>query len=239
MMENETAAKVFLSAIIEEEVLEISDAAQERDFTVHPPLNNREEKDEKLFLSIDRFNFYAKISVPGAAFKTVMIELQKAKFPQDVMRFRCYPGSQTPLPINTGNSKTDQKHRCCFYRIFLLSRNINIPDTPIVYVDYSFKDAATKEQVDSTNEFLRSLDYRSWIIQLDQLKQHRRSNIEKLLNIFTQEKWTSEHHILSVNEDKFPQKYHPVIQCLHIASQNKDIRKAMEQEDEFMQEILS
>jgi hypothetical protein len=238
MMEDKKAAKPFLSAIIEEEVLDIDDATQKRTF--RRSLNNPTEKEEeeKLFLSVCRFNFYAKIQVSDGGFKTVTIELQKAKFPWDVMRFRYYPGSHYLHPINTYDSKRN-KNACCFYRIFLLGQDIGIPDCPIVCVDYKFKNGKTEECLDATNEFLRSLDSRSWIIQLEQLKQYCRNDVEKLLSIFNQENWTSNQHILNVNEDEFPEKYHPIIRRLHIASQKADIQKAMEQEDDFMQELLS
>ncbi|MDR1140474.1 MAG: hypothetical protein LBL62_02200, partial [Planctomycetaceae bacterium] len=88
MLEDEEVAKSFLSAIIEEEVLEVHFAAQER--TLRHPLKEvaAKEETEKLFLTVCRFDFSAKILTSNGEHKTVMIELQKAKFSSDIMRFR-------------------------------------------------------------------------------------------------------------------------------------------------------
>ncbi|MDR1182918.1 MAG: hypothetical protein LBL13_13175, partial [Bacteroidales bacterium] len=79
MMEDEKVAKSFLSAIIGEEVLELDFSTQEH--TVYKPVKDerREKEEDKLFLTVCRFDFSAKISLPDGGFKTVALELQKAK----------------------------------------------------------------------------------------------------------------------------------------------------------------
>ena len=87
MLEDERVAKAFLSAIIEEEVLELEFASRER--TVRRPKESgRQAEDrEEMFFTVCRFDFSARIAVPGGGFKTVLIELQKAKLSSDIMRF--------------------------------------------------------------------------------------------------------------------------------------------------------
>jgi hypothetical protein len=82
MMEDEKVAKTFLSAIIGEDVVELDFAAQEltrRPFSDEQKEKKQKKEKDETFLTICRFDFSAKISVPGGGFKTVMIELQKAK----------------------------------------------------------------------------------------------------------------------------------------------------------------
>ncbi|MDR0706148.1 MAG: hypothetical protein LBF88_14335 [Planctomycetaceae bacterium] len=237
MMEDEEVAKSFLSAIIEEEVLEIDFASQER--TLRRPLNNPAttvEEAEKLFLTVCRFDFSAKILTPDGKFKTAMIELQKAKFSTDIMRFRRYLGVHYQNPNNTYGRKGNKK-ACPIYGIFLLGYDIGIPDCSIIQVDHYVKDGTTKKKLEVINEFIQSLHHRSWIIQIDQLKQRRRSDAEKLLSIFDQENRTSNQHILNVNEDEFPKMYRPIIRRLRMASESEDIQVEMEMEDDFMQEL--
>ncbi|MDR2440234.1 MAG: hypothetical protein LBE12_12820 [Planctomycetaceae bacterium] len=236
MLEDEKVAKSFLSAIIEEKVLELNFSAQER--TLRRPLDQAapEEEVEKLFLTVCRFDFSAKILTPDNTFKTVMIELQKAKFSTDIIRFRRYLGVHYQNPNNTYGD-ADNKKACPIYGIFLLGYDIGIPDCPIVQVDENIKDGTTKKKLEVTSEFIQCLHHRSWIVQIDQLKQHRRSDAEKLLSIFDQENRTSNHHILNVNEDEFPKMYRPIIRRLRMASESEDIQIEMEMEDDFMQEL--
>ena len=218
--------------------MELNFAAQEH--TLRRLVTNLEvptsEEVEKLFLTVCRFDFSAQILTPDGNFKTVMIELQKAKYSSDIMRFRRYLRVKYQNPNNTYGSE-DNKKACPIYGIFLLGYDIGIPDCSIIQVDHNIKDGITKKKLILTNEFIQSLHHRSWIIQIDQLKQRRRSDAEKLLSIFDQENRTSNHHILNVNEDEFPEMYRPVIRRLRMASESADIQIEMELEDDFMQEL--
>ncbi|MDR2389162.1 MAG: hypothetical protein LBD89_05175, partial [Tannerellaceae bacterium] len=235
MMEDEKVAKAFLSAIIGEEVLELDFTGQEH--TLRHPLEKEEEKEEKLFLTVCRFDFSAKIQLPGGGFKTVLIELQKAKLASDIMRFRRYVGLHYQNPNNVYGNEKNRKARQ-IYCIFLLGYDIGIPGCPVIQVDCKTVDATTqKELTETKNEFIQSLHHRSWIIQIDQLKQRRRNDVEKLLTIFDQENRTRNHHILNIDEEDFPERYRPVIRRLRKAYENDDVQTEMEMEDDFMTEI--
>jgi hypothetical protein len=235
MLEDEEVAKSFLSAIIEEDVLEVHFAAQER--TLRRPLNEVAAKEgkkytEKLFLTVCRFDLSAKIATPNGEHKTVLIELQKAKFSTDIMRFRCYIDSHYQSLDNTYDSGNHQKARQ-IYSIFLLGYNIGIRDCPIIQVDQNIKDGMTKKNLEVTNEFIES-SHRFWIVQLDQLKQHCRNNAEKLLSIFDWDNYTATRYILKVDENDFPKRYIPIIRRLRIASESADVLTEMEMEDDYI-----
>jgi hypothetical protein len=239
MMEDEKVAKSFLSAIIGEEVVELGFAAQER--TVRRPKDSdirHEQKEEKeeMFFTVCRFDFSAKIATSDGGFKTVLIELQKAKLASDIMRFRRYLGLHYENPNNTYGTEDERKARQ-IYCIFLLGHDIGIPEHPVIQVNYRVKDLTTKEDLNATNEFIQSLHHRSWIVQIEQLKQCRRNDLEKLLSIFDQENRTKNLHILNVNEEDFPEKYRLVIRRLRMASESEDIQIEMEMEDDYMKEL--
>jgi hypothetical protein len=238
MMEDEKVAKAFLSAIIEEEVVELDFAAQEH--TLRRPQkrtkSNKQKENEETFFTVCRFDFSAKISLPEGGFKTVLIELQKAKLSSDIMRFRRYLGVHYQNPNNTYGDKNNKKARQ-IYCIFLLAYDIGIPDNPIIYVDSRVKDSS-KTELFVTNEFIQGLHHQSWIVQIDQLKRRRRNDVEQLLSIFDQENITNNHHILNINEDDFPEAYRPIIRRLRMASESEDIQIEMEMEDDYMLELL-
>ncbi|MDR2119965.1 MAG: transposase, partial [Tannerella sp.] len=96
MMEDERVARAFISAIIGEEVVELKFTPQERTVRVDPQKKQAAEKDTEQgkCLTVFRIDFSSHISTPDGRGKTVMIELQKAKFVSDVMRFRRYLGQR-------------------------------------------------------------------------------------------------------------------------------------------------
>jgi hypothetical protein len=238
MMEDEKVAKSFLSAIIKEEVVELDFASQEHTLRSSKE-SKKQEETEETFLTVCRFDFSAKISLPDGSYKTVMIELQKAKLPSDIMRFRRYLGLHYKDSSNTYVSENNKK-ACQIYCIFLLGNDISIPGSPIVRVDYKVKDDTTEEELEVTdNEFIQGLHHRSWIVQIDQLKQRRRNDVEKLLSIFDQENRTKDHHIMNVDENSFPEIYRPIIRRLRMAYENENIQTEMEMEDDFIQDFMN
>jgi hypothetical protein len=237
-MEDEKVAKSFLSAIIGEEVVELDFSTRER--TVRKPIKkkNGRKKDEDggLCLTVCRYDFSARIALPGGGFKTVLIELQKAKLASDIMRFRRYLGRNYQDEDNVYGEENDRKARQ-IYCIFLLGYDVCIPGRTVIEVDYTAKDVTTNEELTAANEFIQSLHHRSWIIQIEQLKQRRRNDLEKLLSIFDQANRTKSHYILNVDEDDFPEQYRPIIRRLRMACESEDIQIEMEMEDDYFLEI--
>jgi hypothetical protein len=235
MMEDERVAKAFLSAIIEEEVIELDFAAQERTIFQSKQIEGGEVRNGELYLTVCRFDFSAKIALPDGSYKVVMIELQKAQLPADIMRFRRYLGLHYQNSNNTYNDGDVKKARQ-IYCIFLLGYDVGIPGRPIIQVDNAVRDGITKELLSETSEFIEGLNHRSWIVQIDQLKQRRRNDIETLLSVFDQKNRTEKDlHIIDINEDNFPENFRPLIRRLRMASESEEIRNQMQMEDEYMQ----
>jgi hypothetical protein len=238
MMEDNKVAKTFLSAIIQEEIVELDFASQERTTRIRKDGRKTVKAEmETTQYTVCRFDFSARIALPGGKFKIAMIELQKAKLASDIMRFRRYLGIHYENPDNAYGDKNNRKV-CQIYCIFLLGYDIGIPGRPVIQVDSHTKDVVTNEEVlIPSNEFIESLHHRSWIIQIDQLKQRRRNDLEKLLSIFDQMNRTMNHHCMKVNEEDFPEIYRPIIRRLRIAAESEDIQIEMEMEDDYLQEL--
>jgi hypothetical protein len=102
-------------------------------------------------------------------------------------------------------------------------------------VNQNVTDSATGNVVDGNkNEFIESLHHRSWIIQIPQLKERRRNNIETLLSIFDQDNLSADHHIKNVNEEDFPEEYRPIIRRLQMAQSTSEVRQQMVTEDYYL-----
>jgi len=83
MLQNNEIAILVLSTILEEEIIALYLLPQETSLA----LGNR-------FFTVYRLDFSVRIKTREGAIKHVVIEIQKAKFATDTMRFRRYLGEQ-------------------------------------------------------------------------------------------------------------------------------------------------
>jgi hypothetical protein len=224
MMEDNKVAKLLISAIIREHI-------EELEFSFQPFTS-----DHKGDLTVIHFDFAAKITTPEG-YKTVAIELQKAKLPSDIMRFRRYLGRQYQNPGNTSD-KAQLKARQ-IYCIYFMNYDLGISDSPVLEVNHNVKDATTGEEFSTRNEFIESTQHRSWIIQIQHLKNRRRTDLELLLSVFDQSKRMDDGHILDVREDELPEQYRPLFRRLIKAGATPEIRNQMDIEDTYIEDYLT
>jgi hypothetical protein len=205
MLEDNKVAKLFLSAIIGEEIIELEFSAQERTVEIQMP------QQERAPLTVCRFDFSAKIETE-AGFKTVVIELQKAKYLSDLMRFRRYLGLHYQSSNNTYDAEQEKARQ--IYCIYFLAYGMDLPPRPVLKVNYNVRDAYTGDEFPATGEFVSGLHHCSWIVQIRELKSHRRNDLEKLLSIFDQSNLTHIRYILDVEDESIPEKYREIIRRL-------------------------
>jgi hypothetical protein len=228
MLEDNKIAKLFLSAIIGEKITELEFSAQEQ--TVELPPTNK----EKTPLTVCRFDFSAKIETENG-FKTVLIELQKAKFLSDLMRFRRYLGINYQKSDNTHSNDPDKARQ--IYCLYFLNYGMDLPKAPVLKVNYTVHDAHTGDEFPASGEFVSGLHHRSWIIQINELKEKRRNDLEKLLSIFDQENKTDVKYILDVDDESIPEEYKVILRRLRKAMEDPKKRREMEIEDEIVREL--
>ena len=233
MMSDSKVAKTFLSAIIGEKIVELDFTSTE--YTLRPGVEKSQIDRTLEQIAVCRFDFAAKIEIESGAYKTIIIELQKAKFATDIMRFRRYLGTMYQSKENTSD-----KHRLKarqIYCIYLLNYEIDLSDSPIIKVDYTVSDLTTGEELDRKNEFIASLHHKSWIVQVRQLKEKRRNELENLLSIFDQDNITDDKHILNIDERQFPEAYQHIIRKLREAYESRQVQEEMQMEDDYINEL--
>ena len=225
MMEDNAVAKLLISSIIKEEVICLEPKPQER-------INDiMSVADDKTSLTVYRLDFSATIKT-DEGHKLIIIEMQKASVPNDIKRFRTYLGKQYSDPCNSILLEDGRKEPLQIYSIYFLGEDLKICDTPVLSVFPEVRDVATGEIVVSKSRFLDLLNHRCWVVQISCLKKRRRNELELLLSVFDQTNRTSDHHILNVNEEEFPEKYRMLIRRLKMAASNKKVKKQMQDEDE-------
>ena len=233
MMSDSRVAKTFLSTIIGEKIVELDFAPTE--YTLKKGIEKSRIDRTLEQIVVCRFDFAAKIETENGDYKTIIIELQKAKFATDIMRFRRYLGATYQSVENTSDNRRVKARQ--IYCIYLLNYEIGLSDIPIIKVDYKVSDLTTGEELSGKNEFIESLNHKSWIVQVRQLKEKRRNELENLLSIFDQDKIDENEHILNIDESRFSDEYQHIIRKLREAYESKQIRVEMQMEDDYINEL--
>ena len=228
LMDDSKIARLFISTIIGEKIISLDFLPQEKVVE----LENRS-------LTVYRLDFSAKIQTADG-YKNVLIEIQKAKFATDIMRFRRYLGEQYQKKENVYRTRImgkETKKAMPILSIYFLGHKLEHITVPIIKVQRQYYDVTTGEEIKQREEFIESLTHDSFIIQIPHLRQKYQTEVEQLLNVFDQKNATSDHHILNVKEQDFPEKYRPLIRRLQRAIAEPDVRKTMDIEDEILEDL--
>ena len=224
MMDDQRVARLVLTAILGEEVIDLAFQSTEQSLKIG-----------EAQITVTRMDFRARIRQADGKEKMVLIELQKAKLYQQIGRFRRYLGQQyqrhprteepdaSPLPI---------------YPIYILGEAYSDNGIPVVRVQRDAYDVSTGEKIAERHPFIEALTHDAIIIQTPYIRGKRRTDLERLLSIFDQSAISDEKgHILTLQEADFPEAYQPVIRRLQMALADPHIEDNMDFEDEVLQEF--
>ena len=228
LLDDNKVAKLFLSAILGEEVLNLEPRAREHVMEL-----------EKRSLTVYHLDFAARIATAGGS-KLVIIEIQKAKFAADLMRFRRYLGEQYR---NEENKHTEggKERPLPIISMYFLGYPLNHVKAPVVKVNRQYLDLLSGEVLDEREPFIESLTHDSYVIQIPFLGRRRQSDLEKLLSVFDQRSVDSresgDSHILNVSPEHFPERYQVIIRRLQMAAEEQKVRETMTVEDGILGEF--
>jgi len=234
MMSDSRVAKTLLSAIIGEKIVELDFTSTE--YTLKPGIEKSQLDRVLEQITVCRFDFAAKVETEDGGYKTIIIELQKAKYATDIMRFRRYLGAMYQSAENAYDEHRVKARQ--IYCVYFLNYEIGLSDSAIIKVDYKVSDLTTGEELKNRNEFIESLTHKTWIVQVRQLKERRRNELENLLAIFDQNNISSNKHILNIDEDHFLEGYRHIIRKLREACESPKVRGEMQMEDDYISELL-
>ena len=238
LLEDNDIAKLLISTIIGEEIEELIFLPQE---------GTVELKDRSL--TVYKLDFSAKIKTKDGI-KQVIIEIQKAKYSSDIMRFRRYLGQQYSNKNNTqtyitknakGKESKEKKKAIPILTIYFLGHKLNNIEAAIIKVKRDYIDLSTNKKIEKKEDFIESLTHDSFVIQIPYLKGRFRTDLEKMLNVFSQDEinLNTENllHELTVEEENYPEKYSSIIRRLQRAIAEPDVRARMDVEDEVLEEL--
>lgn len=164
-------------------------------------------------LTVYRLDFAATVRLPDSSCKRIIIEIQKAKFATDIMRFRNYLGKQ----YSNKNNVHDQEGRPKAFpilSIYFLGHRLDNIHVPVTRVERKYYDNATGEELSVQEEFIESLTHDSFIIQIPELRRKRRNLLEQVLAVFEQPVSAATPHFLDISESDYPAEYREIIRRL-------------------------
>jgi hypothetical protein len=222
LMDNELIARKILSVILEKEVLSVQSKANEQALI-----------EKRRDIPLSRFDFKAIIRTPETGEQNVLIEIQKSKNPDPVMRFRRYLGKNY---IRTESFIDEQgreiKKPIPIITIYFLGFKLPEYDTPAILVNNCVIDATTKQAINAKNEFVELLTHPSYILQIERLRPERKTKLEKFLSFFDQSLKTDDDFILDIDEKNIDPEFAEIARHLNMASQDEEmIDKLLAEED--------
>jgi hypothetical protein len=227
LLDDEKVAKLMLSALLGREILQLEFRATEVRSEVPRPLGAD--------ILVLRLDFAAVVRLEDGSAKLVLIEIQKAHSPMDVLRFRRYLGAQYASGENVYEDAAGRKQALPLVTIYFLGEGLGDIDAPVVKVNRHYTDAATGEEISIQDPFVEALTHDSIVVQIDRLKGRRRTDLERLLMVFDQAlAERSDPHWLDILEENFPERYREVLRRLVRAMAEKEVRDGMDVEDDFV-----
>ena len=223
LLSDNKIAKLLIGAIIGEDIVEL-------DFK---PTEYRTAIESRNLL-VYRLDFSAKIRNTDGTFKLILIEVQKAQTPSDILRFRRYLGSQYADENNIISEKTAEYNALPIVTIYFLGHKLEHTNAPIIKVQREYLNMVTGETIEEKEPFIEALTYDSFIIQVPFLAEKRKTELEQILSVFDQSATIENHHFLNINEKDYPENYREVIRRLIKAASEPQVRKTMTVEDDVL-----
>ena len=234
LLEDEQVAKLFLSALLARDIVELTYNPQEM-------LRQKADKTaERPFFSVLRLDFAAKIRMEDNTMQTVLIEVQKANNSDDIMRFRRYLGLQLQSNHNAVPNEKGILQPIPIYPIYFLGEGLpNIKKHGLVKVERVCTDGLTQEIILTKDNFVENLTFDALIVCANELKEDEKTALEKLLSIFRVAARLKYEHFLTIDESEYPKKYRPIIRRLQQATETADVRRYMDDEDDYLMQFVA
>ena len=227
LLDDEKVARLLLSALLGKEVLEL----QFRPTEVH----HEADRLDGTHLLVLRMDFAATVRLEDGGRKLVLIEIQKARTAWDVQRFRRYLGTNYASPENVYLDPDGKKQALPLVTIYFLGEGLDRVDVPVLKINRHYLDVATGDEVRITDPFVEALTHDSIVVQINRLKNRRRTELERLLEVFDQGQASrSDPHLLDILDENFPERHREVLRRLLRAGAEQEVRDKMDVEDDML-----
>ena len=224
LMEDTDIARELLSTILGVEIVSLTLKPQETTL-----------KSENGNIRIFRLDFKSVIRLSDGTEKMVLIELQKAKHSDDVIRFRKYLGKNYEQHEKTVDEKgLSKEYSLEIVTIYFLGFELETVPVPILHIKRNYIDAVTGNEVTTVNEaFINHLTHESFTIQIPKLRLDQQNNIEQVLAVFSQKYVKDNLHVLDFTGNQTHPLVAKIVRRLLKAVSSNRMQRRMDAEDEI------
>ena len=232
LMDDAAAARLLVGAVLDEEVESLQPLPQERAARPAPATAPGEPASAEL-LTVRRVDFAATVRTASGDRLRVLVEVQKARFTDEVMRFREYLGRHYADRENYDQGADGRRHHRPLRAIYILGECLPHTEATVLRVSREYLDGVTGRRLEQREEFVEALSHDCWVVQVPLLAARRRTDLERLLSVFDQElQVPGNRGVLEVDEGQLPARYAPVLRRLAGAAASVEVADSMALEDE-------
>ena len=230
LMDDDASARLLVGAVLGEEVESLRPLPQERAVRVEPAPG---EPPSGELLTVRRVDFAATVRTASGDRLRVLVEVQKARFTDEVMRFREYLGRHYADRENYDEGPDGRRHHRPLRAIYILGECLPRTEATVLKVSREYLDGVTGDRLGEREEFVEALSHDCWVVQVPLLASRRRTDLERLLSVFDQElQVPGNRKLLEVGERQVPERYAPVLRRLEGAAASEEVADSMALEDE-------
>ena len=229
LMQNTRIARFFIETLTGEslEVLEL----KPQEFVY---------KEEQRVLAVLRYDFIATIKTLDGEHKKVLIEIQKAKNPIDLIRFRNYLGEQYKNEDDIQTIYGPGKQPLPIIAIYLLGFNLQDIDAAAIKVARNYTDMLTHKIITKKSDFIERLSHDCYVVQMSKIQTKVQTSLEELLSVFEQTNFVDAKGI--IKEYKFEitnEIIKSMLEMLHYVGTDPVRKKEIEIEQEAWRTIAA
>ena len=225
LMEDTEIARKLIEKIIGEDIKSLE--LQPREVT---------SKFEKIGILIFRLDFKATILTKTGEYKTVLIELQKAKMYDDLLRFRRYLGDNYRKQVDVKTEfGTTEERTLPITTIYFLGFPLPQIETSVLKINREYHDLISGKKLDVKTEFVEKLTHDSFVILITELPPKERTELEGVLKVFNQNyQLDSDARLLDIDESEYVESelFQAMFKRLQKGATDGDVLLKMELEEE-------
>jgi len=237
LLNDEEIARELVSRVIGRQVVSLHLSSQE------VPIRSMALGERTITLF--RMDFSAQVRDENGRETKVLIEIQKAKLPEDIGRFRHYLGGQymkpSPalVPPNTAEPKSVYLP---IFTIYLLNFELNPKLPALVAVRRSYHNASTDQPLELSvrDEFIESLTHDSFVVQIPRLPERPTNRLERTFSLFNQRLTRAgdrRHLEMNENDAMGDPLLERMVRALHKLGADPEAAAIMEGEDILLADI--
>lgn len=231
LMDNEQIAKKVLSIILGQQIIVLQSKPQE--VNVNPDIWN----------GMARYDFKAIVRNEQNEEQAVLIELQKYRTPNPIVRFREYLAENYKKEETIVNAQGEEvKQALPIITIYILGYKVTQAEVLALKVDRVLKDIIWDVPVNEMPDFVELLTHTSIIIQVDaKPKEFRNTRLERFISLFSQKlRNEPSNYVIDVDTNdatRFDTDMSDIVSHLNMATLDEKVVRSLKYEQSLAEGI--